>query len=117
MWACSGQGVTDVSSDPDNASDPWILGTCLSGDDGPRPMLKVLPHTAPLDAQFGSWPKKSVPDILHEPVFGGPWLHSFALIDAARVPDLATRLGEHSLPAACLFDGEAADKAAGSAPG
>lgn len=116
MCACSGHGVTDVSSVPDNASDPWILGAGLSGDDGPRPMLTVLHQTAPLDAQFGSWPKKSVPDMLREPVFGGPWLHSFALIDAARIPDLAARLDEHGLPAACLFDGEAGDKAAGSAP-
>ncbi len=96
--------------------DPWTLRDGPAGPPDADPALSVIGGVVPLDAQFGAWPKRAVPETLAQPVLGGPWLHGYALVDAARIPDLQARLDGRALRAACLFDGQAAEKAATSAP-
>ncbi|WP_181870363.1 DUF4123 domain-containing protein [Paracoccus lutimaris] len=66
--------------------------------------------------QFGVWPKKAVPDVLRDDIFGKRWAYSYALVDAARVDDLAQRLEDHTPRAQCLFDGQMAEVASSSSP-
>lgn len=102
---------------PDN-SDPWL--TQSKQDDLSSTDLQVstclIQNVAPLDSQIGEWPKKIVPAVLEEAVFGGPWAHSYALIDAARHENLLTRLEERELPGSCLFEGAAAERVAEVSP-
>lgn len=99
------------------SSDPWALTGGSSDDTGAdrsvRPVVRVV---EPLDQQLGVWPKKTVPDGLSSDVFGKSWAFSYALLDAARINDLAELLERRSLPAVCLFDGDAAWVGSGSAP-
>ena len=96
--------------------DPWTLPADPAARAVSDPVLTVLRDVVPLDGQFGTWPKKSVPDPLRDAVLGEPWRHGYALVDAALIPDLMERLEDRVLPAACLFDGQAAQRAAASAP-
>ncbi|QEW06024.1 DUF4123 domain-containing protein [Nitrincola iocasae] len=86
----------------------------------------------PLDAQFGVYPKKNVPDALYEALFGQldpteaertefgddtPPLATYAVLDAAKMPYLLTSLLESSdLQYRSLFQGEAQYELAEHAP-
>ena len=60
-----------------------------------------------LGDQFGVHPKKTVPDALRASLWDGD-AHSYAVIDAASVPNLPERLAASRMPHACLFEGRAA---------
>jgi len=86
----------------------------------------------PLDAQFGVHPKKSVPDALHDALFGQPEpseaeraavgdalppLATYAVLDAAKMPYLLTSLLESSgLRYQSLFQGAAQEDLGEHAP-
>lgn len=85
-------------------------------------IIEEIEGVEPLDAQFGAFPKKTVPDALYEPLFGQPEpteeertqfgntvppLKTYAVLDAAKVPMLPTLLETSGLKYQCLFQGEA----------
>lgn len=77
-----------------------------------QPDIRTFHGVHPLDAQLGVWPKKTVPDVLRDPLFGAGRpgalpLNSFALLDAARAPDLVELLSNSTLDWCCLFTGKA----------
>lgn len=78
--------------------------------------MTLFEGVAPLDAQFGQWPRKSIPDVLHEHVLGADGLQGYALVDAALLPDLEVRLARSGLPGSCLFDGAASGQLGAVAP-
>lgn len=56
-------------------SDYWLnldgaLSSASSEATEPLYTITTLPDIEPLDAQFGAWPRKTVPDGLAEPLFG-----------------------------------------------
>ncbi|MBL3611001.1 DUF4123 domain-containing protein [Rhodovulum sulfidophilum] len=97
------------------------------------PRIEVIAGVEPLDGQFGVLAPKSVPDKLHTPLFGqpepnpaeialgvdisaAPSLGTFAVLDAARLPNLPEILSASGLEYACLFKGGAADELQDVAP-
>lgn len=68
-----------------------------------------------LDEQFGVYPKKTVPDALRPALWDGS-AHSYAVIDAACVPNLPERLAATKMRHSCLFDGRAAQQLGAAAP-
>lgn len=68
-----------------------------------------------LGDQFGVYPKKTVPDALRPTLWDGD-AHSYAVIDAASVPNLPERLAASEMPHACLFEGRAAQDLGVAAP-
>lgn len=91
-------------------------------------------NVAPLDAQIGLSPKKAVPDVLRDAIFGQrepttaeiravdgnvadlPLMQTYALLDAAKIMYLADRLGASGLEHRCLYQGDAADNHGDTAP-
>ncbi len=81
-----------------------------------------------LDAQFGIWPKKNLPDALAENLFGKRFFaeadasekavapRTFAILDASKVKDLPRLLDASGLPYLCLFRGTAATELSDVAP-
>ncbi|MEP4929489.1 MAG: hypothetical protein ABJT31_17080, partial [Hyphomicrobiales bacterium] len=56
---------------------------------------------------------KTVPDALYEPLFGQPDdtpLHTYAILDAAKFPNLPELLEVSGLVHRCLFKGDAFDE-------
>ncbi|WP_052245382.1 DUF4123 domain-containing protein [Halocynthiibacter namhaensis] len=95
--------------------------------------IKEIRGFAPLDNQFGAHPKKSVPEVLREPLFGivapteveveqhgsvanVPSMKTYAILDAAKVLHLPLFLANSGLKFRCLFKGETADKLKNVAP-
>ncbi|AGT11033.1 DUF4123 domain-containing protein [Paracoccus aminophilus] len=81
---------------------------------------KAIANVAPLDAQLGISPKKTVPDALWDALFGQPEpqaveiadlprLQTFAILDAAKVTHLPELLEDSGLEHRCLFKGSAYD--------
>ncbi|MEP3892387.1 MAG: DUF4123 domain-containing protein [Litorimonas sp.] len=73
----------------------------------------------PLDEQFGVAVLKTVPDALYEPLFGQPDdtpLHTYAILDAAKFPNLPELLEVSGLVHRCLFKGDAFDELKDVAP-
>lgn len=115
----------------DQASDdPWAPRPGTPNDvhpTRPTPTLKIelIDDIAPLGTQFGVFPKKSVPDLLHHLLFGQPeptdpeirvvggdaalvpQMQTYAILDAAKVPNLPELLKESGLEHRCLFKGTA----------
>lgn len=106
-----------MSDDP-VVTDPWALPASAAAGvhDAEYSLTPLIRIVQPLDQQLGVWPKKAVPDGLRQDVFGKPWAHSYALVDAARVENFALWIGEHTLRAQCLFDGQMAEVASSSSP-
>lgn len=98
--------------------DPWLLRFSLEEKSpaNSAPVMTLFEGVAPLDAQFGQWPRKSIPDVLHEHVLGADGLQGYALVDAALLPDLEVRLARSGLPGSCLFDGAASGQLGAVAP-
>ncbi|RAU18527.1 hypothetical protein DN062_07070 [Nitrincola tibetensis] len=94
--------------------------------------IEEIGPITPLDAQFGVYPKKTVPDALREALFGQPDptdaeradfgddvppLVTYAVLDAAKMPYLLTSLLEDSgLRHQSLFQGKAQEELAEHAP-
>jgi hypothetical protein len=113
--------------------DPWMLNTLPDGhgsDVVPSAMTAGLlieksgPVT-PLDQQFGTLAKKTVPDALRQALFGAmtagplsPPLHppTFAILDAAKITNLPLLLAHAGLPHRCLFKGKALEDLGSVAP-
>ncbi|WP_339108020.1 DUF4123 domain-containing protein [Thioclava sp. GXIMD4216] len=112
-------------------ADPAFAGN----SDAEQPYLRIeeIRDVEPLDSQFGTLPKKTVPDVLYEPFFGQsdpteaeiekfgsldavPQLKTYAILDAAKVPNLPEILEQSGLAYRCLFKGGAAEELKKSAP-
>ncbi|RCW86791.1 DUF4123 domain-containing protein [Paracoccus lutimaris] len=97
------------------------------------PATETIGGVRPLDAQLGIWPKKTVPDALYPWLFGpagqtadaagqpepaedSPPMNSFALLEAARAPQLPELLDRSELEWCSLFSGKAAQELREVAP-
>ncbi|MCO5065678.1 MAG: DUF4123 domain-containing protein [Rhizobiaceae bacterium] len=95
----------------------------LATPEPPRVAEKIV-GAEPFDAQFGVWPKKTVPDVLVDPLFGQPEptkaeiayfgsadavppLGTYAILDAAKARLLPEMLQSSGLEFRCLFKGAA----------
>ncbi len=82
----------------------------------------ALAAAIPLDPQFGIFPKKNVPDTLTHLLFDAPLqstapvVHTYAVLDAAKVDHLPLMLETSGLEHRCLFTGAAEDKLGTVAP-
>ena len=112
---------TQIYSVPETPSEPHLN-------------IEIIEGIEPLDEQFGVADPKTVPDALYGPLFrqpeptedelvqaGGlptkvPPLHTYAILDAAKVPDLPELLAASGLENRCLFKGEVFDELKGVAP-
>lgn len=75
--------------------------------------IEETPLPEALDAQFGIWPKRNLPEGMAKLLFAQPAdatpeapLRTWALIDAAKVPLLPSLLDASELPHACLVSGD-----------
>lgn len=85
----------------------------------PSLQFNTIEGVEPLDAQLGIIELKTVPDALHEPLFGqhsGVPLHTYAILDAAKVPNLPELLNASGLIHKCFFKGDAYDELKDVAP-
>lgn len=82
------------------------------------PMVQVsaMGDVAPLDDQFGTFPKRSVPARLAPWIFGGDGTQCYALLDAAKIAHLPDMLAGALLDYDSLFQGRAGDELADVAP-
>ena len=119
--------------------DPWMVsskGALTAAVDLEEQAAKfeIIEGIVPFDAQLGEFPKKCVPDLLHDALFGQAisrsshreaadvgsspteGLFTYAILDAAKVVNLPELLEKSGLPHRCLFKGEAYDALKGSAP-
>ncbi len=87
--------------------------------------VEAINGVEPLDAQFGVAEPLTVPPALREALFGQPEstegratrpLHTYAVLDAAKVLGLPDMLETSGLEHACLFAGDAADELRDVAP-
>lgn len=120
-----------LRDDPSRFSDHSIAAV----QQGRRPLLvEVIENVEPLDAQIGVFPKKTVPDKLRDTLFGQPEpttseieaaggdassflpVHTYAILDAAKVLNLAELLERSGLEHRCLFKGDAFDELKDVAP-
>lgn len=124
-----------ILPDQDNI-DPWTLLDAVVLPEQERPVLRVeiIDGVEPLDAQIGVFPKKAVPDALHDALFGQPVLtaaetksvdddpaavpplHTYAILDAAKVTNLPELLERSGLEHRCLFKGNTFDELKHVAP-
>lgn len=118
--------------------DPWGI-TPAKGSSrpyGPADTLSVttLRGIQPLGDQIGQFPKRTVPAQLTKALFGQPApapdeiedaggdpakvppMHSFAVLDAARIVNLVPMLQDSGLEHRCLFTGAALTEAGDAAP-
>ncbi|WP_208353557.1 DUF4123 domain-containing protein [Pseudaestuariivita rosea] len=112
----------------DMAADPQ------TAPDSPSLIIETIEGVEPLDDQFGVDPKKTMPDALYDALFGqpdpteadlkvtggdpkvAPTLHTYAILDAAKVPNLPELLASSDLEHRCLFKGQAEDDLRDVAP-
>lgn len=132
---------SDMGMSADHSDDdPWMLRQGMPGEgltaEPRQPALRVetIEGVEPLDAQLGVFPKKTVPDVLHDALFGQlepteaemeaaggnpsavPPMQTFAILDAAKVMNLPELLDDSGLERRCLFKGEAYDELKDVAP-
>lgn len=82
----------------------------------PALQARIIADIAPLDAQIGVAQPETVPGALRDAIFGDAELPSYALLDAARIPDLAEALARSGLEHLCLFQGRAFQQLQSVAP-
>lgn len=124
-----------------HVEDPWLSipgpessATCGAESSQPGLQIETIADIAPLDAQIGAFPKKTVPDVLRSALFGQPDpcpdeigsggggfatvppLNTFAILDAARITNLPELLEDSTLEHRCLFKGAAYDDLKNVAP-
>lgn len=111
-----------------NNDDPWegVQSNILGGErELERPTLRItiIDGVEPLDAQFGVFPKKTVPNALYGVLFGQSQIATskmsgipastpiltYAILDAAKIVNLPELLDSSGLEYRCLFKGEAYD--------
>ncbi|WP_179381795.1 DUF4123 domain-containing protein [Jannaschia marina] len=111
-------------------SDYWtnLPGPSVEGGDGastPALNVETIEGVEPLDAQLGVAEPLTVPPALYEALFGQPEviegrailpLHTYAVLDAAKLPGLPEMLETSGLDHACLFQGAAAEELRDVAP-
>lgn len=130
-----------VPTDSNKHFDPWQVpdGGYLSEDDvrhARQSPLRVttIKNVEPLDQQFGVQPKKTVPEVLYDTLFGQPEpsdaeiaavdgdpaavpaMQTYAVLDAAKVMNLPELLGASGLEHRCLFKGKSYDELKNVAP-
>lgn len=102
--------------------DPWrVRPRGGGGEELLAQKIELIQDIIPLDAQVGVLPKKTVPDALHQAMFGqeptaAQLEHTYAILDAAKVPNLLEMLEDSGLEYRCLFTGEAQDDLGQVAP-
>ena len=106
--------MTDVVSDTSKAHSR--SGDNLTGD----LLVEEIKDVIPLDEQADAYPKICVPDMLHSVLFGQPdkntWLHTYAILDAAKVFGLDAAIASSGLDHRCLFKGQAQEDLGAVAP-
>lgn len=121
----------------DDLDDIWTFGprdSTRTPRSGPALTIELIDCVEPLDGQFGVEVPKTVPDALYDALFGLaepskaeietancdaakiPPLHTYAILDAAKVPNLPEMLEVFGLEHRCLFKGAAYDDMKGVAP-
>lgn len=102
---------------------PVAAAQPTSPDTAPWLEVTRLEAVTPLDRQFGVHPRLTVPATLRPHLFpdppadtDAPRQRSFALLDAAALPQLPERLATSGLTHKCLFSGETGQKLAEAAP-
>lgn len=108
---------------------PVILGPLepISRPSNPIPnwlRIEDIGEVEPLDSQFGVFDRRSVPEILHAPLFdqpsveeGGPPLNTYAVLDAAKMPYLLPGFLDGSgLHYESLLQGQAQEELENHAP-
>lgn len=124
-----------MSSSTDD--DPWISHAEDRTETLPRQSalhVESIEGVEPLDTQIGVFPKKTVPDALYDALFGQPTLpkteiaaaggepavvppmHTYAILDAAKLTNLPELLERSGLEHRCLFKGDAYDELQNVAP-
>lgn len=121
-------------SQDSNEFDPWALDRVTLIDAGPKLTFETIPRVEPLDAQFGVMVQKTVPDALDTPLFDQPEptraeleaaqgdptqvppMQTYAILDAAKVTNLAVTIETSGLKHRCLFKGAAYDNLKDVAP-
>lgn len=129
-----GKLTGQIMSTEDNY-DYWTEGPSARGP-SPKPTLTVemIEQVVPLGTQFGVVEPFTVPAALQEFMFGQPepteaeiaghhddpdevpQLHTYAILDAAKVTNLPEMLDTSDLPHRCLFKGDAFDELKHVAP-
>ena len=119
----------------DDDYDDWTALPSHSGSAAkPSQIFATIENVSPLDGQIGIAEPLNVPDALREVLFGQPepaqagtghykneqdgqpLLHTYAILDAAKVPNLPELLDTAGLPHRCLFQGDAFDQLKDVAP-
>ncbi|RJE82360.1 DUF4123 domain-containing protein [Paracoccus onubensis] len=108
-------------------SDPWLMleYSVQQQVEYGELSIEIIENVEPLDRQLGVWPKKTVPDTLHEIIFAhsNPTkteiavadrnpnatlsMFTYAILDGAKVAGLPEFLEGSGLEHRCLFKGEA----------
>lgn len=114
--------------------DPWPQFSVAAEPAGPALEVETIEGIEPLDDQFGVDVSKTVPDALFDALFGQPEpskteiaaaggdpenvppLHTYAILDAAKVTNLPELLETSGLEHRCLFKGNAYDELRDVAP-
>lgn len=124
-----------MTADQDN-DDPWVLkpGQVSTATARPALQIETIDKVEPLGPQIGVFPKKTVPDALHDALFGQPEatetevalaggdvpavppLQTYAVLDAAKLINLPELLEDSGLEYRCLFKGDAYDELKDVAP-
>ncbi len=116
-----------ISNDEgDYWTDTPLMGSVDNEADLSRALtVQKIGDVEPLDSQFGVREPLTVPAALRDVLFGqsklidgstAPTLHTYAILDAAKVPCLPEMLDASGLDHACLFNGEAAEELRNVAP-
>lgn len=120
---------------PVNPSNAAVLEEPIRLGDDRQEYLNIqeIKSVEPLDAQFGVWPKKVVPDVLYDPLFGQPEpsedeikavgdathvspMKLYAILEAAKVENFFGMLDASGLNYRCLYKGNAYDALKDVAP-
>lgn len=120
-------------------NDPWTLFSGKAAGVQSEPdqsflQVETIEGVEPLGVQIGVFPKKTVPDVLYDVLFGQPVptaaeikgaggdpaavppMQTYAILDAAKVANLPELLERSGLAHRCLFKGAAYDELKNVAP-
>lgn len=114
------------------AAEPLDLASAEARVDRYELRFEVIRDIRPLGTQIGVFPKMAAPTALHEALFGQPkWIKhdpdtnrladappllTYAILDAAKIPNLPELLARSGLQFRCLFKGEAFEELKDVAP-
>ncbi|MDO5641618.1 MAG: DUF4123 domain-containing protein [Paracoccus sp. (in: a-proteobacteria)] len=116
-------GFAPLAAPPRPCTDPALIGylgqheaALLTPAGQPMAHVTRLTGIEPLDAQFGRYPKRDLPEALEPWIFGAGGRFCYALLDGARVAQLPGMLAGSLLEHASLFQGKAQADMAEVAP-